>query len=816
MTAAIQASVAAPIISRESCYHCEEPIPRGIQCSAFINGIEHAMCCPGCTAVAELIADCGLDQFYTHRTAASPRPEEFQTDADYPILYDDAELNSGFVTPDATGKTQKYTARLLVSGINCAACTWLIETMLAQQTGVLSATVSMATMSLTLSYDPAIIKLSDLVNLVEDLGYTLRPYRQNALRAELEKHRKRSLRRLGLAGIAMMQVGMMAVALYVGEARGIDTNYRDLMRAVSALFATLVVCYSASGFFSTAWKHLRRGVLVMDLPVAMAIGLAYIASLWATVSGGGVVYFDSVVMFTFFLLVGRFFEERSRQSYALNASSVEDTVPELCSRRTEQGWETTPRLSIQVGDEILVKTGAAIPLDGYLVAGQSNVNQASLDGEHIPRAISVGDYVFAGSINLDGSIEIRVAADSRHTRLAALQDAIDRASVSKPPLARLADRVARHFVALVLLVTTLTALFYASYAPDKIIWVCLSLLVVSCPCALALATPAALTAVTHRLLKAGVIVRSPDALEALAEIDHIFFDKTGTLTEGSFQLSEVITLQDTDKTAVLNLAAGLQAHSNHPIAAACTSDSATPMKECRQIPGAGMSGFLKGMEYRMGSMKFCADLVASMPEAPSMALYWIALCNENEPIAWLGFADKTRPEADSVISALRDRGITPGLITGDSSLAGPRLAGMLQLDRVWHGCTPEQKLQVVNELQQSGAQVAMVGDGLNDAPVLRGAKVSFAMPRAADITNAEADLVLSEDSLAPVVACVDAARQCRRVIKQNLAWALAYNLTAIPLAAAGLVPPWAAAIGMSVSSLAVVTNSLRAGQPHNG
>lgn len=777
------------------------------------------MCCPGCAAVAELIAESGLDHFYHYRTSLNQRPQVTGSHVEeIAPLYDDPELNADFVgacDPDSS-LYPVSSARLLLRDVKCAACTWLIESMLARSPGVRTANVSLASQSLTLEFEPKIVKLSELVNHIEALGYPVRPFRSATLAAQIDEQKKRSLRRLGVAGIGMMQVGMMAVALYVGEARGINSDYRDLLRLVSGLFATVVVFYSAAGFFSTAWRHLSRGALVMDLPVALAIGLAYVASIWATVSGTGTVYFDSVVMFTFLLLLGRFLEESSRQSLTLSANSVEDSVPDLCLRHGSQGWESVARQTLKIGDEVLVPTGSIIPIDGQVLKGVGNVSQASLDGEQLPRRIAAGDYVFAGTTNLDGSLEVRVAVDPRKTRLAAIQNAIEHAGSNKPAITLLADRVARHFVAFILLVTTATALFYSSYAPEKTLWICLSLLVVSCPCALALATPAALTATTHKLLQHGIIIRSPNSLESLAGIDHILFDKTGTLTEGRFHLSEIRLLGAIDDSAALQVAAGLQAHSNHPVACAFRCHPGADIKDCRQIIGAGMQGYLDDQEWRMGSIPFCRELSSTMPDPPQLPLYWLGLSNTSGAQALLGFSDRTRTEAPGIIQALKQRGIVTGLLTGDSSKHGARLTAELDLDSCRSACTPEDKLNLVNTMQREGAHVAMVGDGLNDAPVLQGAAVSFAMAGAADLTSAKADLVMSEDSLAPVLQCIDAARSCRRVIKQNLAWALGYNVTAIPLAAAGMIPPWAAAIGMSLSSLVVVTNSLRAGGGNNG
>ena len=787
-----------------SCFHCGEPVPPGVDLVAEIEGELQPMCCPGCRAVATLISDSGLVNFYRQRTAFNERPAENL--AEYGV-YDDPEVAATFseINDDGT-----CSARLLLGGVTCAACTWLIEQALKRVDGVVSAVVNLQQSRLDVHFDPKLIPTSQVFSRVDALGYTPRPFQLTARRKQLEQEKRRDLRRLGVAGLGMMQVGMFAIALHAGDIQGIDARYQGLLRWVSFLVATFVVFYSARPFFTTAWRHLRQGALVMDLPVALAIGLAWAASAWATLSGGGQVYFDSVVMFTFFLLLGRFLEHRVRQRHALGWFDAESTLPDVVQVRRENRWETAPRLQLKSGDEILVKAGDTVPADALVISGESAVKEDTFNGEHLPRAVTPGAPIYAGTVNIESALQANVLGDYRESRLAALQRSVEVAETGKPRLARLADRVAAWFVAGILLISSGTALAWSQIAPEQAFWVTLSVLVISCPCALALATPAALTAAANALRAQGVIVRGENALEALSRATHVVFDKTGTLTEGSLIIEQVHPLGNAGQEELLSIAAALQQYSRHPIADAFIGvEPGTGFEEVEYLVGRGLKAHRDGVEYRAGSDPFCRQLAPGLPPAPDELLYWIAVVRGTEPIGWIGLGDRVRRETPEVVDYFRRAGLELELLTGDSSGQPLALARQLGITEVHRGVMPQQKMAHVDALQKQGAVVCMVGDGLNDAPVLSLADASFAVAGATDLARTQADFVVVGGDLTELVRTWNKSRSCRRTIMQNLAWALGYNLSAIPLAAAGLVPPWAAAIGMSASSLLVVLNSLR-------
>jgi P-type Cu2+ transporter len=791
-----------------ACYHCGELVPGDSDYQVTITGEPQPMCCPGCRAVATLIADSGLESFYRHRTALNSRPD--LVDAETPQHYgvfDEASVNRAFTDQDEQGLMH---TRLLLGGISCAACTWLIEQTLLQDRGVHRAAVNLGQSRLDVSFDPRLISLSQIFQRVDALGYKTRPFARNTQLEQLARDQKTNLRQLAVAGLGMMQVGMFAIALHAGDIQGMEAQYQSLLRWVSLLVASFVVFYSSRTFFEAAWRHLRAGSLVMDLPVSLAIALAWLASIWATITGGGQVYFDSVVMFTFFLLLGRFLERRARSQHKLLWFNTESSLPVAVKVQRRQQWQTVARQTLKVDEIILIPQGSTVPVDVEILSGTSDMDERTFNGEHRLRQVAAGDTVFAGTVSATGALQARIIATCADTRLAALQRSVEYAQGEKPAIAQLADRIAAHFIAFVLVVTVATACTWLVLDPSRALWISLSVLVVSCPCALALATPAALTAAANGLRRSGVIVRGENAIEALAGTSHLIFDKTGTLTRGQFELCDVVLLGTTREEEILQLAAALQLYSNHPLARAfaevATQYHFDSVKYC---VGEGLEGSFGNQLYRLGSMNFCRQLADDLTHPPAPNRYWIALCREGEPLAWLGLEDNIRAEACKVVSDAQGQGLVVELLTGDSSTAGAELANTLGIARANTGYSPEEKMAHVQQLQHSGAIVSMVGDGLNDAPVLGVADASFAVAAATDLARTQADFILTEDNLGGVLTTWSKARWCRSIIRQNLAWALTYNLCGIPLAATGYIAPWAAAIGMSASSLLVVLNSLR-------
>lgn len=796
-------------MSESPCYHCGLPVPVSVDFSVAINGERRSMCCPGCQAVATAIVDGGLERFYRYRSEASERPEEAAATAAEWQLYDTEALQADFVS---AGDGSERRAQLLLEGMTCAACSWLIETHLKRSPAVRQLTVDVTSHRCTLTWDADQQPLSELMAELARIGYRPRPATDEAHRALAQQENRQALLRLGVAGFGMMQAGMVAVGMYTGAA----DEWKLLLRWLSFLVATPVVLFAAAPFFQAAWRSLKAGRLIMDVPVALAIGLAYGASAWATVTGKGDVYFESIAMFTFFLLVGRYFEMRTRHRNRLAYGNLAQLMP-LSARRLEQGREiSVPVKTLVVGDRVRVKSGETFPCDGRVVQGHSDVVEALLTGESRPVPKKPGDTVVGGTLNGESDLELDVAAVGGETQLSAIERLVARAEGEKPRQVALADTVARYFVGAVLVIFALVWGAWLLISPERAFWVALSVLVVTCPCALALAMPTALTAATANLRRRGLLIARGHVLETLADIDRVILDKTGTLTLGQFSLQSVVRVSPDEaawpEDRLLAIAGSLEAPARHPLTVAFRPwFDVYRASETRQFTAAGVEGTLDGVRYRLGNAAFSSELYAAIepPTAPDETSLWLLLSNGQGPLAWFALEDQVRPGAEALVAFLSARGVAVELLSGDQSGAVARLADVLGIGSYMAGARPEDKLHRLQAAQARGERVLMVGDGINDVPVLSSADVSIAMASASDLAQTRADAVLLNSHLSVLAEVLALARRTRRVIRQNLALSLGYNVLALPLAAAGLVPPWLAAIGMTSSSLVVVFNALR-------
>lgn len=794
-------------MSAASCFHCGLPVPAGSRHSVLINGTEQPMCCPGCEAVAGAIVSGGLDNFYRYRDTCSERPEPGAPGSNPAswAAYDLPEVQQQFVREYEGGLK---IAGLLVGGISCAACVWLIEKHLGRLPGVEKVSVNASSQRAQICFDPAVARPGQLFAELARIGY--RPAPATAAESErlIRDEQHSALRRLGVAGLGTMQVMMFAVALYFGASSGIDAQLERYLRWVSLLVATPVVLYAARPFFSAALRSLRGGQLSMDVPVSLAIGLAYAASFYATVFDTGEVYFESISMFTFFLLLGRTVEMRARHRAGFARGGLAQLLPLTATRLTGSVEESVPVAALAPGDRLLLRPGDTVPADGEVCEGGGGVDESLLSGESALQQKTIGSRVFAGSINGDSPLKIKVLAAGGSTRLSAIEKLVERAQLEKPAQVALADRIAGVFVGLVLLAALGTFTFWWQVEPGRAFWIALSVLVVTCPCALSLATPAALAAATLRLQQLGLLVAGGHVLETLPRLTRAVFDKTGTLTRGEPRILRIEILRlGWTLQRVKDCAAALEAESNHPLARAFRAWTGNlSATELRVHTGRGVEGAVENVRYRLGR----ADFAASQPlQAPADEGQWLLLADERGAIAWIALGDRLRPTAKATVAQLRRAGLAVELLSGDQSAEVARLAARLGIDAYRAGASPEDKLTRLHHLQKSGDRVLMVGDGLNDVPVLSGADVSVSMMSAADLAHSRADAILLRGDLDILPRARALALKCRRIVRQNMAWALGYNALALPLAMCGLVPPWAAAIGMSVSSLVVVLNALR-------
>ena len=794
------------------CFHCGLPVPPGSDYRVEIDGERRPMCCHGCQAVAQAIVDGGLTSFYKHREVQSRKPEDLVPEALRRMeLYDQEALQQSFVEQD---DEQVRSASLILEGITCAACIWLNERHVSALPGVLDFSVNYSTHRARLRWDDSRIHLSDVLKAIAEIGYVAHPFDPGRQEAVHKKEKAAALRRLAVAGLGAMQVMMLAVAMYAGDYYGMDEQLRTFMRWVSMLLTVPVVVYSGAGFFRTAWRDLRRRQLSMDVPVSLAIGGAFAASVWSTAFSGPEVYFDSVCMFAFFLLTSRYLEMGARHRAGEAAEALVKLLPATATRLEEDGERLVAVSELNPGDRVLVRPGETIPADGLVMDGRSSVDESLLTGESLPRPRTGGDELVGGSVNVESPLVMRGAKVGEDTLVSAIVRLLDRAQAEKPRLARLADRVAGWFVGVLLLIASGVAIWWSINAPEQAFAVTLSVLVVTCPCALSLATPTAVTAASGALTRLGLLTTRGHALETLAQVDHVVFDKTGTLTRGMLQLSETAVLDPLriDAQRGLQIAAALESGSEHPVAKALMAhvDKALRADDLVARPGHGMEGVVDGRRYRIGHPDYAAELSgSSVPKIADGNATHVVLGDEQGLLIRFALSDELRPDAAQAIRDLRDLGLQVEILSGDAAGAVQRIAGLLGIENARHGLRPDDKLARVRALQAGGRRVAMVGDGVNDAPVLAGADVSIAMGQGAQLAHASADMVVLSERLSALAGGVRKARQTRAIIKQNLGWALLYNLSAVPLAAAGLVAPWMAAIGMSASSLVVVFNALR-------
>ncbi|TBU93517.1 heavy metal translocating P-type ATPase [Stutzerimonas kirkiae] len=789
------------------CYHCGLPVPAGGTFHADVLGQTRDFCCPGCQAVAQAIVAGGLQSYYQHRSDTAINPRELpQVLGEEMALYDRPDVQQPFVSHDA----ELASTALHIEGISCAACGWLIERHLRSLDGVGEASLNLSNHRLRVSWDDSRLPLSELLGQLRRIGYAAHPYQPDQAAARIARENRRAMRQLGAAGLLWMQVMMATMATWPEFNLDLSAGMASILRWTALLLTTPIVFYCCSDFFRGALRDLRTRHLSMDVSVSLAIGGAYLAGIWSTLTGQGELYFDAVGMFALFLLAGRYLERRARERTAAASAQLVNLLPASCLRLDEHGQNSRVLLSeLNTGDHVLVQPGALVPADGEILEGQSSIDESVLTGEYLPLPRSVGDAVTAGTLNVESPLVIRVRALGDDTRLSAIVRLLERAQAEKPRLAELADKVAQWFLLVVLLAAAVVGLVWWQIDPQRAFWIVLALLVATCPCALSLATPTALTTATGTLHKLGLLLTRGHVLEGLNHIDTVVFDKTGTLTEGRLTLSAIQPLGELDADTCLGLAAALENRSEHPIAKAF-GRAPEAADSVESHPGLGLSGNLGGRALRIGQPAFvAAGYAGTAPPIPGAQGQWLLLGDQQGPLAWLVLDDRLRGDAPALLEACRRQGWHTVLLSGDSSPMVGQIAAQLGMDEAVGGLTPDAKLQHLQALQARGQRVLMLGDGVNDVPVLAAADISIAMGSATDLAKTSADAVLLSNRLDSLVQTFSIARRSRRIIIENLLWAGLYNGLVLPFAALGWVTPLWAALGMSLSSLLVVLNALR-------
>ena len=880
------------------CHHCGAPLGRSAA-KVVLSNQEVRVCSTPCRTAVETIANAGLDAWYSLRT---------HSDAQGATIADPlhrAELDAWRVpevvasllrrgndndhgTNTEPGPAPAPTAvTLTVEGMRCAGCAWLVERLLASVPGVTTATVDFPLRRADVHFDTRTTRLHTLLETLASAGYRATPYTVHAEEAAIESERRARIRGLGISALFGMQVMLLSIALYESDwYGGMDAGFEQLFRWLAMMLTVPVLVWPGRTFFTGAASALRARHLTMDVPVALGLSIAFLGSAFATVTGEGDIWFDSVVMFVTLLSAARCLELLARRratatrrataairALARSAPLVATRVREgrfggethgvtgtdagsgtgtgtgtgtgertdgggQASDNTDcngdnggaAGTERIPAAALRPGDRVRVRPGEVVPADGTIRSGHSAFDESLLTGESNPVARSEGSRVLAGSINGAGVVEVEVTSAGDATVLGGVLRRAEEAARERPAIAQLADRAAAWFIGGVLVLAAGVTIGWLLHDPTRMIPVLVSVLVVTCPCALSLATPAAMTAALGALARAGLIATRANAVERLALATHCLADKTGTLTEGRFRLRSVTSYTALSEPRCLALAAALERYATHPAATAlvAAADSAEDQEhdvgriEEPETRIGGVTALIDGVRYAVGNPEFVARTRGPNPGAPGQGIpgtprnddgaTHVFLAREGALLARFVLADTLRPDASALVEGLRRRGIETTIASGDSAAAVDRAARALGVAHHLAGLSPEDKLDEAARLAASGERVLMLGDGVNDTPALAGAHVSVAMGRGAAAAAARADAVLIGDHPGRLLTALDIARHARRIVKQNLAWALGYNLVALPLAAAGAVPPWAAAIGMSLSSLAVAGNALRLGR----
>ncbi|WP_118810253.1 heavy metal translocating P-type ATPase [Neisseria lactamica] len=809
---------------KKTCFHCGLDVPENLHLTVRYENEDRETCCAGCQAVAQSIIDAGLGSYYKQRTADAQKTElPPQEILDQIRLYDLPEVQSDFV--ETHGGTRE--AVLMLGGITCAACVWLIEQRLLRTDGIVRIDLNYSTHRSRVVWDDKKIRLSDILLKIRQTGYTAAPYDAQKIEAANQKERKQYIVRLAVAGLGMMQTMMFALPtyLYGGD---IEPDFLKILHWGGFLMVLPVVFYCAVPFYQGALRDLKNRRAGMDTPITAAIIMTFAAGIYslATNAGQGM-YFESIAMLLFFLLGGRFMEHIARRKAGDAAERLVKLIPAFCHRMpgypAVQDVREAAVVKLQAGDVVLVKPGETIPVDGTVLEGASTVDESMLTGESLPVAKMPSEKVTAGTLNTQSPLIIRTDRTGSSTRLSHIVRLLDRALAQKPRTAELAEQYASTFVFGELLLAVPVFIGWMFYADaHTALWITVALLVITCPCALSLATPTALAASTGALAREGILIGGKQAIETLAQTTDIIFDKTGTLTRGNPAVSGISLLGGTDKAFALAVAQALEQHSEHPLARAILNcrvsggsvpDIAVKQRLNRIGEGVGAQLTVNGetQVWALGRADYVAEIAGKPPQdgQASESGSAVFLGSQSGFAAVFYLTDPLKDSAAEAVRQLAGKNLTLHILSGDRETAVAETARALGIAHYRAQAMPEDKLEYVKALQKEGKKVLMIGDGINDAPVLAQADVSAAAAGGTDIARDGADIVLLNEDLRTVAHLLNQARRTRHIIRQNLIWAGAYNIIAVPLAVLGYVQPWIAALGMSFSSLAVLGNALR-------
>ncbi|OGS94667.1 MAG: copper-translocating P-type ATPase [Gallionellales bacterium RIFCSPLOWO2_02_FULL_57_47] len=808
-----------PCPLNDNCFHCGLPIASAADYRARLDGAERRFCCFGCQSVCSAIFEGGLQGYYqrTPEGALLGPPPEPPKDVE---IFDFDEVQQEFTT--CSGDIRDI--HLLVEGIHCAACVWLIERGLQRVPGVQSANVNLAARRLHLRWDNRRSKLSDVIRALAKIGYSAVPYDPESAEGVIKKANRAMLYRLFFAGFAMMNMLWISIALYSGANRD---EFRDFFHWIGLALATPTLLYAGYPFYRGAFGGLRAARLTMDLPIAIGLSVTYAYSFYITVTANriGEVYFDTVTNLIFVILIGRYLEGMFRHQAVSATKRLMELQPRAAIVMREGQEQMTPIRGVKPGDHVLIKPGYKVPVDGIVIEGHSAVNESMLSGESVPVSKSTGTQVSAGTVNTNGALLVEVRTTMQNTTLAKIIRLVEEAQSSKAPIQRLADTIVPWFVLVTLVCATLTFFIWNARDFEVALMAATSVLIITCPCALGMATPMSIAVASGLGAKHGILVKNGLVLETLSRVNHFVFDKTGTLTEGRMSIAHMHIAPGAVAQDVLRSAAAVERYSEHSVAKAIVAEAETQQLNYRDAAvqgfqataGLGVEAVVAGQTVLLGSAEWLtrhgialnAELQAQAHELEAQAMSCVHIAMGGTHLAVFALADKLRGDALKLVTELRAAGIAMTLLSGDRRPVAEAIARQLGGMEVIAEVLPQDKDQVIRQLQQRGAVVAMVGDGINDAPALIRADVGIALGSGTDVSVESADIVLMHNELDKVRLATSLSRRTLRTIKQNIGLSFVYNIIMVPLAMMAMVTPLVAAITMPISSLVVIGNAAR-------
>jgi Cu2+-exporting ATPase len=788
------------------CYHCGEKNPRRSNIHAEFDNKNVSFCCNGCRAVAIYLYENDCQRFYEYRQDQLPQKKIDNINSNW------SYLDQASVFKSLTQQLNQHTQLILikVDDMYCSACAWLLNKQLQPKKGISDVRINSMTHIVHIEFDPDVIKLSEIFTLIEQIGYQAVPQKDSDNNQNRDKND--FIKKLAVAGVGMMFIMTLSVPLYTQYSVNIDAPIKRFFSIVSLLVATLVYFYSGKDFINNALRDLKNKHLGMDVPIAISLALTYFVSVYNTFIHSPHIYFDSMSMFVFFILIGRFIESQLKHKGMNVKQSLMALIPVSVNRQITKNSSDTieivPLEEINKGDKIKVYQGETIPCDGYVLSGSCHVNESILTGESISIEKTKDNKVLAGSVNTEGEIVFVTTTSTQNTFLAKLTELMELAQSRKPKYLQQVDAIASYFIGTVLFLATITFIWYTLYDPSKLMQAVVSILVATCPCALSLATPAALSAAGIKLLKHGILTNNTGAITQLKTINNWFFDKTGTLTESELSIDKIHTFSD--KQEYMSIANAMQNNSNHPISSAFNYQDDVQFNEIKHLNGLGIYAKYNNQEWRIGSKKWMNSLDIDIPQInPNKNNTLIYLACDEHILAIFELKTQLRKGSLALINELKKQDVIIEIVSGDSHSAVQNCANELTINAYKSELLAEEKIDIISGVQKFGKKCVMVGDGVNDAPVLSQADVSISLKQGSYLAHSASDFILLGSSLDPLNQALKISKKTNVIIKQNISWSILYNLSVIPVAMMGLLEPWVAAIGMSLSSLIVVLNSRR-------